>query len=93
MLEWLRNSNVTKTPIPDGITPKILKLTSFSTCKPLVEFFNKSLELKCLPNIWKQTNVTTVYKVKYSPDLVKNVDKGKYVRIIFCDISKAFDKV
>lgn len=59
VLDQLRNLNVNKNPDPDGITPKIIKLTSSAICKPLVKLFDKSLELKFMPNIWKQANSYT----------------------------------
>ena len=70
VLDQLSNINVNKLPGPDVVTP--LKQLSSSICKPLVKLFNKSLELKYLPYIWKQANVTPVLKGKGSADTVDN---------------------
>ena len=150
--DQLSTLDSSKPPGPDGVTPRILKQINTSISKPLVSLFNKSLKLRCLPNIWKKANVTPVFKGKGDPDMVNNyrpisltstickimekiifkylfnfmkdneiltkyqsgfqpndstvnqlveiynsiisnLDKGKDVRFVFCDISKAFDKV
>lgn len=151
VIDQLKILNVTKPPGPDGISSRILKATS-SIYKPLTKLFNLFLSKKCLPYIWKQANVTPVFKNKGSADnlnnfrpisltsslckimekvffkymfnyikdnellskfqsgfqpgdstvnqlveiydkIISSLDRGKDIRFIFCDISKAFDRV
>ncbi|KAK3103719.1 hypothetical protein FSP39_021305 [Pinctada imbricata] len=147
----LDNLDISKATGPDGINPRLLKEASSELCGPLSKFFNRSLEISKYPSIWKEANVSPIYK-KDDPSLVKNyrpisllnilgkvmercifkhiynyivsnnlltplqsgfrqkdstifqllditnqfgkaLDDGKEIRVIFCDISKAFDRV
>ncbi|KAK3105198.1 hypothetical protein FSP39_019583 [Pinctada imbricata] len=147
----LDNLDVTKSTGPDGLNPRLLKEASCELSLPLSKLFNRSLNESKFPSIWKEANVTPVFK-KDDPSLVKNyrpisllnilgktmercifkhlynyissnnlltplqsgfrpkdstilqlldltnqfgkaLDEGKEIRVIFCDISKAFDRV
>lgn len=136
---------------PDNISPRVLKQTAKSISPSLARIFNFSLATKTVPKLWKQANVTPLYK-KNNRQMVKNyrpisllssvgkvlercvfkevfnflhenklfskyqaaympnssttdqllelyhlilnaLEKKKSVRFVFCDISKAFDKV
>ncbi|KAK3102599.1 hypothetical protein FSP39_012507 [Pinctada imbricata] len=147
----LDNLDISKATGPDGINPRLLKEASSELCGPLSKFFNRSLEIAKYPSVWKEANVSPIYK-KDDPSLVKNyrpisllnilgkvmercifkhiynyivsnnlltplqsgfrqkdstifqllditnqfgkaLDDGKEIRVIFCDISKAFDRV
>ncbi|KAK6171783.1 hypothetical protein SNE40_018213 [Patella caerulea] len=144
--------NCSKPSGPDNISPAVLKNITPSITSPLTKFFNLSLELQLLPDIWKTSHIIAAYKGKgdpHSPDnyrpisltcslckilekilfknlynfikennllykyqsgfqpndstvnqlleiydvIISNLDKGKQIRFIFCDVSKAFDKV
>ena len=136
---------------PDSIDNRLLKELARPLSAPLTDLFNFSLSKGKVPNLWKQANVTPVFK-KNDPTDVSNyrpisllntlgkvlekivhkhvynflndhhvitslqsgfvpgdstvnqlvdiyntfcqaLDEGKEVRAIFCDISKAFDRV
>ena len=47
---------------PDNIHPKLLKECKNSIVPPLTTIFRKSLQKSVLPDIWKQANVTAIYK-------------------------------
>ncbi|MEW8548517.1 MAG: reverse transcriptase family protein [Candidatus Thiodiazotropha sp.] len=147
----LQTLKLGKSSGPDTINNRILKELAAPLSQPLCELFNFSL-MKCVcPSIWKEANVSPLFK-KDDPSLVINyrpisllntigkvmekiihkhifnffkqqnvitclqsgfvpgdsttnqlveiyntfckaLDEGKEVRAIFCDISKAFDRV
>ena len=135
----------------DNINNRILKEAALPLANPLCDLFNYSMSKSICPNIWKEANVSPIYK-KDDPSLVSNyrpisllsavgkvmekvkhkhmfnflqdhevltrlqsgfvpgdstanqlvdiyntfckaLDDGKEVRAVFCDISKAFDRV
>ena len=136
---------------PDLINNRILKELSEPLSLPLCDLFNCSLSSGIVPKIWKQANVTPIYKKNDVSDVsnyrpisllstvgkvlekivhkhlfnffrdnntittlqsgfipgdstvnqlvdiyntfCKALDEGKEIRAIFCDISKAFDRV
>ena len=136
---------------PDSIDNRLLKELARPLSGPLTDLFNFSLTTGKVPNLWKQANVTPVFKknepsdvANYRPISLLNtigkvlekiiqkyvfnflndhhvittlqsgfvpgdstvnqlveiyntfcqaLDEGKEVRAIFCDISKAFDRV
>ena len=47
---------------PNGISPKFIKLASFSLVKPLSKLFNLSLTKGNVPKLWKQANVVPIHK-------------------------------
>ena len=47
---------------PDNIHPKLLKECKNSIVPPLTTIFRKSLQESVLPDVWKQANVTAIYK-------------------------------
>ena len=47
---------------PDNIHPKLVKECKKSIITPLTMIFKKSLQESVLPSIWKQANVTAIYK-------------------------------
>ena len=136
---------------PDNVNNRILKELSSTLSTPLCDLFNHSMSSSCFPDIWKEANVSPLYK-KDDSSLVSNyrpisllsalgkvmekivhkhmfnfflnqhaitclqsgfvpgdstvnqlvdiyntfckaLDDGKEVRAIFCDVSKAFDRV
>ena len=46
----------------DGISPYVLNECSASLCIPLALIFKKSFELGQVPAIWKQANITPIFK-------------------------------
>ena len=55
-----------KPPGADGVSPKILKEISSSISSPLSKLFNLSLQLKELPDVWKEALTTPIFKNKGS---------------------------
>ena len=51
---------------PDKIPTKLLKLCAVLIYEPLTKLFNKSLSSGCFPTIWKQANVSAIFKNKGS---------------------------
>ena len=54
--------NVSKTPGPDGLHPRMLKECAHELTASLCVLFNKSIRLGRLPDDWKQANITPVFK-------------------------------
>lgn len=147
----LKSLKLGKSSGPDNLNNYILKACVNELAEPLSKLFNASLSKNTIPEIWKEANVTPVFK-KDDPSDVKNyrpisllstlgkalekivhkhvfnfftnndvitslqsgfvpgdstvnqlvdiyntfskaLDNGLEVRAIFCDISKAFDRV
>ena len=147
----LQTLKLGKSSGPDNINNRILKELAIPLSKPLSDLFNCSLINRQCPDVWKEANVSPLYK-KDDPSLVSNyrpisllntigkvmekiihkhifnffnennvisclqsgfvsgdstvnqlvdiyntfckaLDEGKEVRAVFCDISKAFDRV
>jgi len=49
-------------PGPDGISPRLLQQLGDSILEPLEIIFNKSIESGCVPQGWKEANVTPIFK-------------------------------
>ena len=47
---------------PDNIHPKLLKECKNSIVPPFTTIFRKSLQESVLPDVWKQANITAIYK-------------------------------
>ena len=149
----LESLQLGKSSRPDGINNRILKELSSPLSRPLSHLFNYSMSKGIFPDIWKEANVSPLFK-KDDPSSVSNyrpisllntigkvmekivhkhmfnffldqhaitslqsgfvpgdstvnqlvdiyntfsfckaLDDGKEVRAIFCDVSKAFDRV
>ena len=147
----LKSLQLGKATGPDAINNRILRELASPLSLPLSDLFNYSLSTGKVPLIWKEANVTPIFK-KEDPSLVSNyrpisllsavgkvlekvvhkhlfnyvrdhdiltamqsgfipgdstanqlidiyntfcksLDEGKEVRAVFCDISKAFDRV
>ena len=52
----------TSSPGPDGIHPRVLKEAAEQLAKPLAILFNKSLDVGCLPDVWKLGVVVPIHK-------------------------------
>ena len=64
ILKDLKNLNISKSMGPDGCHPRFLKETSDVICTPLETIFNKSFQFGEVPKIWKDANVSSIYKRK-----------------------------
>ena len=62
VLDQLKCLETNKSYGPDGISPRLLKEAGETVGKILKELFNKSLSLGKFPKIWKQANVTPIFK-------------------------------
>lgn len=67
----LNSLDINKGPGPDGIPPAFLKHCSFILARPLHLIFNLSLSLGILPEFWKVSYLTPIYKTG-DRDLVIN---------------------
>ena len=62
VLKLLNKLDTSKAAGPDGIRPRIMKEQSSELASILTLLFKASLHQQCLPDIWKQANVTPIYK-------------------------------
>ena len=60
--EKLTHLKSTSSPGPDGIHPQVLKEAAEQLAKPLAILFNKSLDVSCLPDVWKLGVVVPIHK-------------------------------
>lgn len=60
--ECLANLNTMKSDGPDGLSPKLLKLSAPVISGPLTKLFNHCITSCVWPSQWKLSNVTPVYK-------------------------------
>ena len=58
----IRKLQMDKAPGPDDISNRLLKLTGRSLAPSLTMLLNKMLQTSSFPRIWKQANVTPIYK-------------------------------
>ena len=56
---------------PDNVNNRILKEAAVPLPDPLCDLFNYSMSKRVCPNIWKEANVSPLYK-KYDPFLLSN---------------------
>ena len=60
----LQNLNVSKSCGPDLISPRLLRERADILDKPLSTVFNRSIDKCYFPSLWKDGNVTPIYKMK-----------------------------
>ena len=60
--EILSKLNISKSPGPDGISSRLLKLASPAVANTLAKIFNISIESGTFPEDWKKANVVPIYK-------------------------------
>jgi hypothetical protein len=58
----LNKLNVSKTPGPDLVHPRIIYEVRHEITYPLTKIFNKSLQSKQLPLDWKRANISPIFK-------------------------------
>jgi hypothetical protein len=73
--EYLRKVKESKFQGSDSIHPKLIKEMVVSISKPVTKIFNKSMEEKKLPKIWKIANITPIHKKGHKYD-VSNYKPG-----------------
>ena len=54
--------NISKSPGPDGVHPRLLYELRDVLCKPLSLIFKSSMESGVVPSEWKKANITAIYK-------------------------------
>jgi len=60
--------NVGKSMGPDHCHPKLLRETADILSEPLSIIFNRTFEDGCVPTVWKDANISAIYKNKGSND-------------------------
>ena len=71
VLKILKGLDIGKATGPDGVSNRLLKETSLAISEPLSILFNKSFELGKVPKIWKEANLSPIFK-KDDKTLVNN---------------------
>lgn len=61
--------------------------------KHLHNYFNRQNTITCLQSGFRPGDSTVNQLLSITDDIGKALDAGKEVRVVFCDISKAFDRV
>lgn len=85
----LRNLNIHSAPGSDGISPWFLKKCSDEISYPLSLIFAKSMNENQVPNDWKTTNITPIYKGKGS-----KLDPHSYRPINLCStVCKVMERI
>lgn len=84
----LKKLDQTKGAGPDGIHPLFLKNTAQQICIPLHIIYNKCLVEGVFPDIWKQANITPVYK----SGAKDNVSNYRPISIL-STLSKLFERL
>ncbi|CAH2084309.1 unnamed protein product [Euphydryas editha] len=69
IIKELKSLNITKGPGPDGIPPFFFKYTATAISNPICLIFNRCLEEGVVPQIWKNANITPVYKTGSKNDI------------------------
>ena len=67
----LQKLNISKSPGPDALHPRILNELSHTICTPLSIIYNQSIVSGTLPSQWKTANITAIHK-KGSKSLASN---------------------
>ena len=62
VLKKLEKLNVSKSPGPDGLHPRVLREMASVLAKPMSIIYSNSLATGIVPSIWKKANVSAVLK-------------------------------
>lgn len=62
VLKKLQNIDISKSPGPDNVHPRVLKEIAIEISGILTEIFNTSIKIGKLPNDWKIADITAIYK-------------------------------
>ena len=87
----LKSLDPNKASGADGISPRMLQYTASSICPSLTRLFNISLEQKIYPSVWKNANVTPLYK-KGNASLFSNYRPISILSAVSKDMEKAIFK-
>ena len=89
VLSALNTLDPNKSTGPDELPTKILKMIAILIAEPLTKLFNKSLTTSMFPNLWKNANITPIFKRKGSAS-----DPHNYRPIsLLCCLSKILEKI
>ena len=64
LTKHLKNLNTSKSMGPDGCHPRVLIETYDIINKPMQNIFDKTFKEGKVPDIWKEANITALYKNK-----------------------------
>ena len=64
LTKQLKNLNTSKSMGPDGCHPRLLRETADIVNIPLQKIFDKTFEEGCVPSLWKDANISALYKNK-----------------------------
>lgn len=62
IMQMLLKTNVSKSPGPDEVHPRVLKECAKELAAPLTVLYRASLDGGCLPKAWKDGNITPIFK-------------------------------
>jgi len=62
ILQLLQKVNITKSPGPDQVHPRVLRECANELAEPLTIPFRESLNIGRLPTTWKEGNITPIFK-------------------------------
>jgi len=95
IVNLVKNLNPHKSPGPDKISSKLLKLAPEELSDYLLILFNKGLKLQQIPAIWKTANITPIFKkgnrsdpVNYRPISLTSVLCKMFEHIITSNLAK-----
>eukprot|EP00061_Rhincodon_typus_P005738 g25615.t1 len=87
-------------PGPNGIYPRFLSEAREEIAGDLTKIFVSSLATGDVPKDWQVANVVPLFKKgnednpgNHRPEVVKVIDEGRAVDVVYMGFSKAFDKV
>ena len=64
LTKQLKNLNTSKSMGPDGCHPRLLRETADIVNIPLQKIFDKTFTEGCVPKLWKDANISALYKNK-----------------------------
>ena len=67
----INNMKENRSPVVDGISPKILKETVEQISAPLAHVFNMSLQEGTVPLEWKEANIIPLFKKRFKKQVCK----------------------
>ena len=71
--DYLLKIYAKKSTGPEGLSPKIIKLSAPAIASPLANLFNHYIRISALPSEWKMSNVTRIHKKGETADKDNNL--------------------